>query len=77
MKRAVLLVSLVLLAAPARSHEPPDEPQQLEPVVVKGERPVAASSQLLIPDKDFEVRPQGRPADLVLEIMPPCSQESV
>ena len=33
--------------------------------MVTGERPVAASSQLLIPDKDFKVRPQGRPADLV------------
>jgi outer membrane receptor protein involved in Fe transport len=57
-----------MLAAGAWAHEPPREggapPQQLEPVVVSGERPVAASSQQLIPDKDFEVRPHGRPADL-------------
>lgn len=65
----VALWGLALLALPAWAHEPPSEapdaPQQLEPVVVSGERPVAASSQQLIPDKDFEVRPQGRPADLV------------
>ncbi len=64
-----VLTALALLAVPAWAHEPPlegsDIPQELEPVVVSGERPVAASSQLLIPDKDFEVRPQGRPADLV------------
>ena len=70
MKWAILpAVCLALLTAQAWAHEPPaegeQEAQQLEPVVVTGERPVAASSQLLIPDKDFEVRPQGRPADLV------------
>ena len=70
MRCAFLLLSgLVFFAVRAWAHEPPPEgsnvPQQLEPVVVSGERPVAASSQQLIPDKDFEVRPQGRPADLV------------
>ncbi len=44
---------------------PDKEMQTLQPVVVTGERPVAASSQLLVPDKDFQVRPQGRPADLL------------
>jgi outer membrane receptor protein involved in Fe transport len=45
------------------------ETQTLEPVVVTGERPVAASSELLVPEKDFQVRPQGRPAD-ILRIAP-------
>jgi len=59
------LAGLVFISQSAWGHEPPPEAEELEPVVVTGERPVAASSQLLIPDKDFEVRPQGRPADLV------------
>lgn len=70
MTYAGLLLSIVILfAIPAWAHEPPtegpDAPQQLDPVIVSGERPVASSSQQFIPDKDFEVRPQGRPADLV------------
>src|SRR5881409_2530004 len=56
----------MILLAPSgeRSHDP-NVDQELEPVVVTGQRPIAASSQQLIPDKDFEVRPQGRPADLI------------
>jgi len=65
----LFLIWMGLVAAPAWAHEPPtegaDAPQQLDPVIVSGERPVAASSQRVIPDKDFAVRPQGRPADLV------------
>jgi len=61
----VFLVAMILLApSGARSHDP-NVDQELEPVVVTGQRPIAASSQQLIPDKDFEVRPQGRPADLI------------
>ena len=66
MKAAVLLVAgLSLLVTPAWAHELSEDVHELEPVVVTAERPVAASSQQLIPDKDFAVRPQGRPADLV------------
>src|SRR5438445_4630095 len=55
---------ILLVPSGAQSHDP-NVDQELEPVVVTGQRDVAASSQQLIPDKDFEVRPQGRPADLV------------
>lgn len=41
------------------------EPERLPEVVVSGERPVSASSEQFIPNKDFELRPQGRPADLL------------
>jgi len=38
---------------------------EMEPVVVTAWRPVNASSEQLVPDEDFELRPQGRPADLL------------
>jgi outer membrane receptor protein involved in Fe transport len=37
----------------------------LAPVVVTAPPPVSASSELLIPGQDFELRPQGRPADVL------------
>ena len=53
------------LTAPA----PPAEPLVLPPLLVTAPPPVASSSEQLIPGKDFEVRPQGRPAD-VLRLIP-------
>ncbi|HEY7538988.1 MAG TPA: TonB-dependent receptor plug domain-containing protein [Methylomirabilota bacterium] len=50
--------------APARQEEP-----TLAPVVVTAPPPVSASSEVFIPGKDFELRPQGRPAD-VLRLVP-------
>jgi len=41
----------------------------LAPVIVTASPPVAASSELLIPGKDFELLPHGRPAD-VLRLVP-------
>jgi len=35
------------------------------PVVVTAPPPVSSSSELLIPGRDFELRPQGRPADVL------------
>jgi outer membrane receptor protein involved in Fe transport len=49
---------------PATSPEP-----ILPPLVVTAPPPVAASSEILIPGRDFELRPQGRPAD-VLRLVP-------
>src|SRR5262245_795056 len=43
----------------------PPPPFMLPPVTVSAPPPVAASSELLIPGKDFELRPQGRPADIL------------
>src|SRR2546430_14173282 len=55
-----LRVGAALAQAPA---EPP--PAVLPPVVVEAPAPVAASSEVLIPSRDFELRPQGRPADII------------
>ena len=43
-------------------------PLVLDPVVVTAPPPVSASSELYIPGKDFELRPQGRPADILRPI---------
>src|SRR6185436_5925002 len=51
----------------APSTEPPVE--LLPPVTVTAPPPVASSSEQIIPGRDFELRPQGRPAD-VLRLVP-------
>jgi TonB-dependent Receptor Plug Domain len=42
---------------------------ELAPLLVSAPPPVSASSQLLIPGKDFELRPEGRPGD-ILRLIP-------
>ena len=54
--------------SPAQESPPPRE-EILAPVVVTAPPPVSASSEVFIPGKDFELRPQGRPAD-VLRLVP-------
>ena len=54
--------------SPAQESPPPRE-EMLAPVVVTAPPPVSASSEVFIPGKDFELRPQGRPAD-VLRLVP-------
>ena len=50
----------------APSPPPLDEqPSSLAPVVVTAPPPVSSSSEVFIPGKDFELLPQGRPADLL------------
>jgi hypothetical protein len=56
---------LAAALASAQAPAPAEEPVTLPPVVVEAPPPVAASSQVLIPAEDFELRPQGRPADVV------------
>lgn len=52
------------------SQAPPTEPiPVLPPVTVTAPPPVASSSEQIIPGRDFELRPQGRPAD-VLRLVP-------
>ncbi len=51
----------------APSSPPP--PLELAPITVSAPAPVTASSELLIPGRDFELRPQGRPAD-ILRVVP-------
>jgi len=60
------ILVVLALAAPALAQEPERaEPPTLPPITVTAPPPVAASSEVLIPGRDFELRPQGRPADLV------------
>ncbi|PYM06648.1 MAG: hypothetical protein DMD82_08010 [Candidatus Rokuibacteriota bacterium] len=54
---------------PAREPPAPSESLVLPPLLVTAPPPVSSSSEQLIPGKTFEVRPQGRPAD-VLRLIP-------
>jgi len=56
---------------PPQTQEPSPRPEEsiLPPVVVTAPPPVSASSEVFIPGRDFELRPQGRPAD-VLRLVP-------
>lgn len=67
--RAVLLLSVLSQPTLARSHDPDEEVIEVPEVSVVGERPVAASSQQFIPDKEILLQPQGRPAQ-VLRLIP-------
>src|SRR4029453_9619976 len=51
--------------SPAPSPPPLEEQPSLAPVVVTAPPPVSSSSEVFIPGKDFELLPQGRPADLL------------
>ncbi len=76
---SALLVALVPLAAaaPGFSQDQPVSPPPpaaapeaiLPPVLVTAPPALSSSSEQLIPGKDFELRPQGRPAD-VLRLIP-------
>jgi TonB-dependent Receptor Plug Domain len=59
----------VLSAGQVLAHDPDAEILEVSEVSVVGERPVAASSQLFIPDKEILLQPQGRPAQ-VLRLIP-------
>lgn len=64
------LVALVLWLGPfVWAHEPTADGVVLSEVTVSAERPVAASSQQFIPDKEYLLQPQGRPAQ-VLRLIP-------
>src|SRR5215475_4040228 len=76
----VVLVAGVSLARVAAAQEPPPKPQEtpptpppeeatLPPVVVTAPPPISASSEVIIPGRDFELLPQGRTAD-VLRLVP-------
>ncbi len=67
----VVLLGAALVTPPAESQEPPPRTEEstLPPVVVTAPPPVSASSELFIPGRDFELRPQGRPAD-VMRLIP-------
>jgi outer membrane receptor protein involved in Fe transport len=52
-------------SAPASPEPEAGPPVVMEPIVVSAPPPMSSSSELLIPGKDFELRPQGRPADIL------------
>src|SRR5213594_2973396 len=74
----VLLVGVASTATVVSGQEPPPKPQEpparpeesvLPPVVVTAPPPISSSSEVFIPGRDFELMPQGRPAD-VLRLVP-------
>ncbi len=69
-RSAVGFVALFFLMGEfARAHDPDPSELDLPEVLVTSERPVAASSQQFIPDKEIILQPQGRPAQ-VLRLIP-------
>lgn len=72
MKRVALLtvsVSLLCWGAPLRAHDPDAPDLNVPEVNIEADRPVAASSQQFIPDREYLLQPQGRPAQ-VLRLIP-------
>ncbi len=63
------LAVLVFLVPSVFAHDPDVSTIEVPEVSVIGERPVAASSQQFIPDKEYLLQPQGRPAQ-VLRLIP-------
>ena len=72
-QRAAAWTALVLLVVstlnPVFAHDPDALELEVPEVSVIGERPTAASSQQFIPDKEYLLQPQGRPAQ-VLRLIP-------
>lgn len=65
-----LLVGIVLcFTRPASAHDPNAPEVTVPEVGVMTDRPIAASSQQFIPDKEYLLQPQGRPAQ-VLRLIP-------
>ena len=65
---SIILCSLLLVAQGAPAQSPPapaTEPPPEEVVITAPPPAVSSSSELFIPGKDFELRPQGRPADVL------------
>lgn len=65
----VLVVTTWIGFPIARAHDPDPDSIDMPDVPVIAERPVAASSQQFIPDKEYLLQPQGRPAQ-VLRLIP-------
>ncbi|HRC44397.1 MAG TPA: TonB-dependent receptor plug domain-containing protein [Nitrospira sp.] len=65
----VLSLSLLCWAAPLSAHDPDTAYLDVPEVTVEADRPVAASSQQFIPDREYLLQPEGRPAQ-VLRLVP-------
>lgn len=72
-RRFLLCLAIVAAAMTvfesAQAHDPDADIVEVPEVSVVGDRPVAASSQQFIPDKEILLQPQGRPAQ-VLRLIP-------
>ena len=66
---AWLVVTCLLMGEIALAHDPDPPELDLPEVSVIAEKPVAASSQQFIPDKEIVLQPQGRPAQ-ILRLIP-------
>ena len=73
MRRLLFFLSAMLVGLPfgesVQAHDPDVPELEVPEVSVIGERPVAASSQQFIPDKEILLQPQGRPSQ-VLRLIP-------
>ena len=63
------LAALLVVVSSAFAHAPDDDIVDVPEVSIVGTRPVAASSQQFIPDKELLLQPQGRPVQ-VLRLIP-------
>ena len=67
--QSLLLFALICIPSLAGAHDPDEPALEIPAIAVVGERPVAASSQQFIPDKEILLQPQGRPAQ-ILRLIP-------
>jgi outer membrane receptor for Fe3+-dicitrate len=64
-----MLVAVCCHHGTSSAHDPDTPDLDVPEIEVSAERPVAASSQQFIPDKEYVMQPQGRPAQ-VLRLIP-------
>ena len=64
-----MAIEFLLITGVAFAHDPDTPELNMPEIAVSAERPVAASSQQFIPDKEIVLQPQGRPAQ-VLRLIP-------
>ena len=69
LRLGVLTVLCLLVGLSAEAHDPDEEALVVQEVRITADRPAAASSQQFIPDKEYLLQPQGRPAQ-VLRLIP-------
>jgi outer membrane receptor protein involved in Fe transport len=67
--QAVVVLLCISFGTAVFAHDPDAEVLEVPEVSVIGDRPVASSSQQFIPDKEYLLQPQGRPAQ-VLRLIP-------
>lgn len=65
----ISVIAALCWASVVLAHDPDEQELEVPEVSVRVERPVAASSQQFIPDKEIILQPQGRPAQ-VLRLIP-------